>query len=147
MPRVFKMKAEPISVQQSIDFNSLKKALASLKRAILRTQAAPGDEELRDAVIQRFEYSFELCWKMLKRQLEREAPSPSVIDTFSFQQLVREGAEKGLLTAPEAWFVYREQRNITSHTYDEDKANGVYQTAVQFLPDAEALLANLEARP
>jgi hypothetical protein len=49
-----------------LDLSSWKKALNSLERAIARSTASPADEELRDAVIQRFEYCYELSWKMLK---------------------------------------------------------------------------------
>ena len=51
-----------------------------------------------------------------------------------------------MITHVEEWFGYREQRNITSHTYDEKKAVSVYKTALKFLPDAKALLAVLKER-
>jgi len=130
----------------NLDFSALEKAVASLERGVKRASSATGDEELRDAVIQRFEYTYELCWKMLKRQIEAEAASPSAVDGYSFRDLLREGAERGVIVNVEAWFGYREQRNITSHTYDEQKALSVYQTALQFLPDAKALLASLKER-
>ena len=130
----------------NLDFSALEKAVASLERGVNRSSLAVEDEELRDAVIQRFEYTYELCWKMLKRQIEAEAASPSAVDGYSFRDLLREGAERGMIVNVEAWFGYREQRNITSHTYDEQKALSVYQTALQFLPDAKALLASLKER-
>ncbi|GJM06618.1 MAG: hypothetical protein DHS20C10_03520 [marine bacterium B5-7] len=83
---------------------------------------------------------------MLKRQLELESPNPTAVDAFSFKQLIREGAEKQLLSSPAQWFVYREQRNITSHTYDAKKAESVFLTALQFLPDAQQLLSALTKR-
>jgi nucleotidyltransferase substrate binding protein (TIGR01987 family) len=129
-----------------LDLSSLQRALDSLERAISRTLAAPDDEELRDAVIQRFEYTYELCWKMLKRQLEREMPTPAEADRMPFSELVREGAERGLVDAPERWLLYRHQRNVTSHAYDGEKARGVYETALAFAPDARALLAALSRR-
>ncbi len=129
-----------------LDFSSLAKALKSLRRAVDRAQEVPGDEELRDAVIQRFEYSYELCWKMIKRQLETEVAVPADVDTLSFKSLIREAAERGLVQSVEPWLIYREQRNITAHTYDGEKAQEVYQTAVEFLPAACALLAELERR-
>ena len=130
----------------NLDFSALKKALASLEKAISRSKREPEDEEVRDAVIQRFEYSYELCWKMLKRQLEIELPSPSVLDGLFFRELIREGAERGLIENAENWFVYREQRNITSHVYDEKKAMIVYRAAIEFFDDAEKLLKALEKR-
>lgn len=129
-----------------LDFSSLKKALGNLDRALTRSRQVPDDEEIRDAVIQRFEYSYELCWKMLKRQIEQESATPAAVDAYSFRQLIREGAERGILSNVEIWLEFREQRNITSHTYDADKAASVYKTAELFYPHARKLLEVLESR-
>jgi len=101
----------------AIDYTSFKKALASLNRAIVRSSAEPDDEEVRDSVIQRFEYCYELAWKMLKRRLEQDSPSPVTIDALSFKALIREGAQMGFIEHPENWFEYRHLRNLTSHAY------------------------------
>ena len=45
---------------KNIDLTSLEKALSNLERAIIRSQREPTDQEVRDSVIQRFEYSYEL---------------------------------------------------------------------------------------
>lgn len=129
-----------------LDFSPLNKALQSLNRAIRRSQATPDDEELRDAVIQRFEYTYELSWKMLKRQIEQESPDPSLIDHLSFRDLLRDGAERGIIKDVERWMDYREARNITAHTYDDQKAQSVYSAAIDFFDDATALLKALEER-
>lgn len=126
-----------------LDFSALKKALGSLHKALERSRNEPDDEEVRDAVIQRFEYSYELCWKMLKRRLEQEVANPSGVDALSFKELIREGAERGYVASPKHWFTYRELRNITSHTYDEDKARSVYQSAGEFYDDAISLFKAL----
>ncbi len=129
-----------------LDLTSWKRALASLERGIIRSTTAPKDEELRDAVIQRFEYSYELSWKMLKRHLEQVVPDPGAVDQWSFKELMREAAERGLIAAVEPWIEYRHQRNLTAHAYDEEKAQRVYQSAKAFLVDATALLTELERR-
>ncbi len=129
-----------------LDLTNLEKALLSLEKAICRTQKEPNDEELRDSVIQRFEYSYELSWKMLKRRLEIDLPTPSNIDLMGFKELIREGAERGFIENPESWFEYRHQRNITAHTYNELKAQQVYQTALIFIKDANNLLQQLKQR-
>lgn len=129
-----------------LDISSLIKALRSLQRAVDRSLAEPEDEEVRDAVIQRFEYCYELCWKMLKRILERESPVPAEVDRMSFRELIREGGERGIIAHVEHWMEYRSQRNITSHIYDEEKAASVYGTALRFLPDAQDLLVELQTR-
>ncbi len=129
-----------------LDLTSLEKALFSLEQAITRSQREPADREVRDSVIQRFEYSYELSWKMLKRQLEIDSPSPVSIDAMSFKEMIREAAERGLVDNPTAWFEYRHQRNLTSHTYNEAKAQQVYETAVMFIQDAKNLLHHLKQR-
>ncbi len=129
-----------------LDLSSLEKALTRLEYAVERSQKVPLDEEVRDSVIQRFEYSYELCWKMLKRQLEIDSQTPASIDAMGFKEMIREGAERGLIDNPEVWFEYRRQRNITSHVYNETKAISVYKTALVFLQDAKRLLQKLKQR-
>lgn len=130
----------------NLDLSPLNQVLQSLEKAIIRSKQEIDDDMIRDSVIQRFEYSYELCWKMLKRQLEKDAANPAAIDAMSYKELIREGAEKGLIRNPEAWFEYRNQRNITSHTYNEKKAISVHQAAIRFLPDAQNLLNELTAK-
>ncbi len=67
----------------------LKKAVASLKRAV----AQPKNEYTRDAVIQRFEYTYELSWKMLKRYLAEETGTKE----FNIKNLYREAGRQQLI--------------------------------------------------
>lgn len=129
-----------------LDLSSFDKALLSLGRAIARAQAAPEDEELRDAAIQRFEYCFELSWKMLKRRLEQDVPNPSAVDAMSFKELIREGFERGYIVNPEDWFLFREHRNTVAHTYDESKARIVYSSALRLNVVARALYEAIKLR-
>ena len=129
-----------------VDLRSLRQALASLQRALLRWNASQQqDEELRDACIQRFEYTFELSWKMLKRRLEIDLPDGRSVDAMSFRDLVRTGAERSLLNDVDAWMVFREKRNITSHTYNAAKAVEVAAVIPSFTLQAGDLLAALDA--
>lgn len=131
-----------------LDLGSFEKALAALDRALARAAAAPGDEELRDACIQRFEFTFELAWKSLKRRLEHDLPNAQEVDAMSYRSLIRVGAEQGLIdvgAVPE-WFVYRDKRNLTSHTYDEARAAEVAAAVPAFAAHARALLAALRER-
>jgi nucleotidyltransferase substrate binding protein (TIGR01987 family) len=129
-----------------LDISSFDKALLSLNRAIVRAQALPQDEELRDAAIQRFEYCFELSWKMLKRRLERDVPTPASVDAMSFKELIREGFERGYVDNPEEWFLFREHRNTVAHTYDETKAKVVFDSAVKLNVVARALYNAIKSR-
>ena len=101
---------------KKLDLTSLKKALTSLKKAVERYGREPEDDEVLDSVIQRFETSYELCWKILSKELQQRTPCQSKTLGLDFKSLVREGSRFGLIDDPEAWFEYRRMRNITSHT-------------------------------
>jgi nucleotidyltransferase substrate binding protein (TIGR01987 family) len=83
---------------------------------------------------------------MLKRKIEVDSSEPGLIDRMSYRELIREGAERGFVSNPAKWFVYREDRNLTSHTYDEKIAKRVYKRALDFIKDAENLLEKLKER-
>lgn len=122
---------------------SFANAISSLQRAIDEHQRT-ANEFVRDACIQRFEYTYDLSHKMLKRHLEMTAPNPADVDGYSFQELIRTGAERGLLlNSWDCWAKYRLARNITSHSYNEAKALEVFQQIPDFLKESEYLLARL----
>lgn len=124
-----------------IILSPLQKALFSLQAAL----AQPKNEFVRDAAIQRFEYTYELSWKMLKRHLD-ESEGATAVDPLSRKDLFRLGGERGIVENVEAWLAYHRARNETSNTYDENKAEQVYAVARQFAGDAEKLLRELEWR-
>jgi nucleotidyltransferase substrate binding protein (TIGR01987 family) len=125
-----------------LDVTSLEKAIDSLRRGIDRSLGAPGDEELRDAVIQRFEFTMDLSWKFIQRFLKVAGIPDSEIRTK--RDLFREGARLGLIEAPEKWFAFYEARNETSHTYNPEVADRVYHEALEFYPEAIWLLQELK---
>lgn len=129
-----------------LDLTPLRNALASLERGLVRRRSNPADEEVRDACIQRFEYCFELSWKMLKRQIEFELGNTEEVDGYSKRTLFRVAAERGLIGSPAPWFVYLVQRNKTSHAYDARVAQEVAAVLEDFSLAARALLATLETR-
>ena len=63
---------------------------------------------------------------------------------IGLQVLDSRGARFKLIARPDAWFAYRRQRNLTSHTYDESVAEEVAKNAIQFLEDARQLLLALQ---
>lgn len=133
--------------QHKLDLSSFAKAIDSLQVALTAYEQKPKDLFIRDASIQRFEYTYELCHKMLKRYLEMTEPNAEEVDQMQFAQLVRTGSEKGLLlNGWDVWTTYRYARNLTSHTYNEDKAVEVCQIIPKFYMDAKFLLDKLNER-
>lgn len=130
-----------------LDISSLEMAIASLNEALAEHIKYPENLFVRDATIQRFEYTYELCCKMLKRYLEMSEPNAEDVEQMAFPNLIRTGSERGLLlNGWDVWNVYRDARNIISHTYNEAKAIQVCTVIPQFLNDAQHLLAKLHER-
>jgi nucleotidyltransferase substrate binding protein (TIGR01987 family) len=127
-----------------IDFTSLRKAINTLAKALDAAKLRPKDEYVRDASIQRFEYTYELCVKSLRRQLTVMSDSPSEIDVLGYRDMIRMGVERGLVKTETPWFGYRELRNITSHVYDPAKARKVFGALRRFLRDAQDLHTRLD---
>ena len=93
---------------EDLSLHPLIKAADALKKALQQ----PKNEYVRDAVIQRFEYTFELTWKTLKRYLETIQP----VLEFNIKELFREAGKQGLIESVEDWMGYLRARNQTSHT-------------------------------
>ena len=101
--------------ERSRDFLS---ALARLEEAL----AQPEDSFLRDASIQRFEFTYELAWKAIKLWLETQD-----IVVLSAKETLQAALEQGLMVDGNGWSQLHRMRNLTSHTYDEAQALIVYR--------------------
>jgi nucleotidyltransferase substrate binding protein (TIGR01987 family) len=128
----------------ALDLSSFEKVAKSLREAWVEFSKDQTNIFVRDSVIQRFEYTYELSHKILKRFLEKYQFSSQEIEEMSFANIVRTANEKGiLLNDLEKWVIYRQRRNITSHIYDESKADAVILIVPDFLEEVEFLLEKL----
>jgi len=135
-----------------LELSGLKRAVESLERAVETTASPEAEalserarEVLRAGVIQNFEFTYELCWKFIKRWLERNIGA-TYVDGVTRRELFRRGAENALIDDVDGWMDYHHARNETSHTYNQDTAEEVFEHAKRFLGDAKALLAILEKK-
>ena len=134
-----------------LDLISLRNAFSALERSLnfLNSDMAKDPalhEQFRAAAIQAFEFTHDLAFKMLKRQLEQMAADPASVDKMSYMEVIRTGAEAGLLEDVAGFRDYRDKRNITSHTYDQAKAEQIAAVLGDFLRDVRRLLDELERR-
>jgi nucleotidyltransferase substrate binding protein (TIGR01987 family) len=98
---------------------------ADLARAVARLDEAlalPKDDIVRDSAIQRFEISFELCWKFLKAYLEDEHNASCTSPRTCFRAAFRHG----VIENDPFWIDLTVLRNYTVHTYNEELADYVY---------------------
>ncbi len=122
-------------------------AIQRLEEGLARYQLDISDAQIRDGLIQRFEFTYEQGHKILKRYLEFASASPEQFDEMTFQDLIRIGNEQGLLLGEWVdWRRYRQMRSRTSHTYNEDVALEVVGEIPRFLEEASYLYKRLEER-
>ncbi len=135
-----------------LDISPFEKALSQLEKSLgfLHSELARQDADLREqfraATIQAFEYSYELGIKMLRRQLEQIAANPAEIREMVFMDMIRTGAEAGLVRQVPSYRLFREMRNMTRHTYDEARAEEVLSAMEDFVREMHFLRDELKRR-
>jgi nucleotidyltransferase substrate binding protein (TIGR01987 family) len=128
----------------ALDISTLVNAVDRLREGLERHRREPQDEMVRDGLIQRFEFTYELSHRMLRRYLRMVAPTPGLYDQMPFQDLIRSGSAQGLLRSDwAAWRRYRDMRARTSHTYAAAVAEQVAAGIPDFLAEAMHLADRL----
>lgn len=103
--------------------------------------AMPYTVIVRDASIQRFEYTFEIAWKLFKKVAKVDG-----IEVTSPRQALRAAYQMRLITDIDIWFEMLEDRNMTSHTYDQYIANKVYESAKRLPQELKQAIARIRDR-
>lgn len=130
-----------------LNITSLVNAVERLDEGLHRYLLDKDDIQIRDGLVQRFEFNYELTHKMLKRFVSMTASSSVDIDQMTFSELIRSGHAQGLLSTDWAvWRGFREIRGSTSHAYDEKIALRVVAEIPTFLEEAKFFVQQLQAR-
>lgn len=135
----------------TLNLKSLEKALVSLEETLKRANDNELMSKLDDVTqravqagaIQNFEFTYELCWKFMKRWLDHNLGA-AYVDGISRRELFRISAEHQLIENIEKWFVYHEARNRTSHTYENNIADEVFNLTNSFQKDARIFFDSLK---
>jgi len=118
-------------------FERFKKANKRLKEAVDLKEET---EIKRDAVIQRFEFTFELLWKTFKKIAREEK-----IECFSPKTAFRVAFQLGLIDNEQVFVEIIDARNKTSHTYSEEEIIEIYEfirgKVVDIFAEAETKIA------
>lgn len=132
---------------ENLDLTSFEKALASLFEVIKIYNCDRNDLITRDSMIQRFEYTYSISLKMIKRYFSSGAFVFENIEGMTFNEMIRQANKMGLLRSNlEKWDNFRQKRNLTSHTYDEKIAQDVVAIIEDFAFEAKYLLENLKEK-
>ena len=137
----------------ALELESLKKAIGALgdvldrahDQGLMASLDTVTQNGLKAGAIQHFEFTYELCWKFMKRWLEGNVGS-AYVDGVSRRELFRLAAEHHLIQDVDLWMLYHGARNQTSHVYDLHIAAAVFESATEFFRAAKDFLAAIEAR-
>ena len=99
-------------------FDNYKRAFSLLREAVEENAERPLSQLEKEGVIQRFEYSMELAWKVMADYLEHDKV---VFDTKTPRIVVRKAFEANLISDGQTWMDALDARNKMSHTYDFKK--------------------------
>ena len=117
-----------------------KNALARLHESIEDSEKFADNLTFRDGVIQRFEFTAELAWKTIREYLLSE----KVANINSPKSVMREAYHMNVITDEDGWIQILDDRNATSHIYDEQEATSIYKRiAAEHLPLFDKLLDTL----
>lgn len=96
-------------------FQNFEKTLVYLSQAL---DIQKPDVTQRAGIVQFFELSYELAWKVLKDYLEEQG----FTDIATPRAVIKKSFEIGIISNGHQWLQLLDDRNLTSHTYDETKA-------------------------
>lgn len=124
-----------MKILSDIDISSLITATERLDEA-LKLQKT---DIVRDATIQRFEFTYELTWKTLRKVLIKhgsEANTPKTV--------FRIAANDNIIDNLELWFEFVNYRNNTTHVYNEKVADDIYSHIPKFYRMVADLITKLK---
>lgn len=120
----------------------LKERKKAYCQAVLRLKEALEEDIsnplIFDGVIQRFEFTYEMAWKLMKSYLEYEGLAAG----DSPRSVFKEAFAAGLISAGEVWIDMIDARNLTVHTYNEKIAKKIYDKIKSKYYNAFAVFAN-----
>ncbi len=113
------------SEKYSRNLENLEKALHQFSDVLKESESSI----VRDASIQRFEFTYELCWKTLKNFLEEIHG----IRVISPKQVFKEAFALALIEDEDIFIGMIESRNMLAHTYNEEQAKNIYRKCPAYL--------------
>lgn len=125
---------ENLTILEGIVLTPLLKARQALEIALV----ADKTDLNRDASILRFRITFDLAMKTLNQILKYKG-------TFLFdtRDVFRESAKEGYIGDPVQWFTFLDNRNLTTHVYDEDIAEQIYGSLPSFNAELTKLIEKI----
>ncbi len=107
----------PDNVIQS--YENFKKAFNKLKEFV---DTDNGSEKDRGAIINAYQYTFELFWKTLQKYLKQQ----ELLDELGPGSVIRTAFQYNIIQDGETYMYMLKDRNLIPHTYKEDVAEEIH---------------------
>lgn len=130
------MDAEYQDIRWEQRFSNYQKALRKFLKAVsVVSENMKGKEKstnesireiLKEGLIQRFEYTHQLAWNVMKDYAEYQGNN----ELSGSRDATREAFKMGLISDAEGWMDMIKSRNETSHTYNEETANSIIEKII-----------------
>ena len=123
--------------------DNYEKAFSVLERISLIKEERELTEAEQMGLIQAFEFSYELAWKLMKDFLY----SKGFIDLIGSKDSIRQAFSSGIIENGEIWMNMIDSRNDTSHTYDEvTAARVVSDVSNSYIMEMKNFLVSMKKR-
>lgn len=120
--------------------SNFNRALLRLKEAVQEYKKSNSSDVVRDGLIQRFEFTYELAWKSTKVCLEEMG----IVDKNSPKAVIKEAFAQKIIINENNWLLMLKDRNITSHVYEEALAQEIAERIANcYIQEFELLLKEL----
>lgn len=120
-----------------IKLDKFRKALLALDT--IYNKPMESDRSNIDATIQRFEFTFEICWKTLKNFFFDQG-----IEVSYPKDVIKQAYADKIIDDEILWLQMLKDRNLTSHTYDEALADEIFENIKMYVPLFKKALLNVE---
>ena len=126
------MNAEHQDIRWEQRFSNYQKALRKLIKAVsVVSEIVVGEDSaireiLKEGLIQRFEYTHQLAWNVMKDYAEYQGNN----EVSGSRDATREAFKMGLIVDAEGWMDMIKSQNETSHTYNEETANIIIEKII-----------------
>ena len=108
-------------------FSNFNKAFLKLSEAVLLNQERELSELEKQGLIQAFEYTHELAWKVMQDYLIYQGYT----EIRGSRDATREAFRIELVTDGDNWMEMIKKRNLTSHTYNEETSEEIYKNIIE----------------
>lgn len=123
--------------QTVLAFQKCQKALHAL--IVIVDKPVDDDRAYVDATIQRFKFTIELFWKLLKKIVQNKG-----VEVTYPKDVIQKSYVGGLITDEQLWITMMYDRNMTSHTYNQDLADEIYARIKIYAPQLVDQLTALQ---